>query len=86
MKGSLVETLLWGGLSSHSVLVDVSIEAVDEIKSLISTLPGFKESEYRWPFLGSRDKFVSKEYLTDAFICIWKVDDEKLAVEFHMKI
>jgi hypothetical protein len=54
------------------------MDDIEEIKALITTVPGFEGSGYRWPFKDTVAKFVLKNGLEEEFKSVWEVRSEKL--------
>ena len=71
MEGTVIKSFLRPGALSHTIIIDANKKDIDELKSLIKTVPGFDEQHYRWPLDGNKVKFTSKRDLDSEFKFIW---------------
>lgn len=95
MKGTVVKSFLRAGALSHTIVIESSGKNIEELKSLIKTVPvpEFSEQHYRWPWEGSKVRFTSKRDLNSEFKFIWngaevnwsKVEERKKAAMDEVK-
>ena len=71
MQDVVVKSFLRAGALSHTVVIDTNKKDIEELKSLIKTVPGFNEQHYRWPLDGNKVKFTSKRDLDSEFKFVW---------------
>ena len=71
MTGTVINSFLRARALSHTVMIEVSNEEVETLKSFIRTVPEFDERHYRWPFTGNTVKFTCKRDLDSAFKYVW---------------
>ena len=77
MTGTVVNCFLRAGALSHTVVIEVSKEDIEGLKSFIGTVPEFEEEHYGWPFTGNTIKFTCKKDLDSAFKYVWNGVDVK---------
>ena len=80
VHGTVMEPYLKGGPDSfsHSVLIDLSDDNADLLKSYIYTTPNYHPRNFQWPLDVNAAKFVSKNNVSKPFQDVWEIADEQL--------
>jgi len=69
--GVLTRAFLKADAKSHTVYVSLAPSEIERIKTIVRSVPNFREPGYRWPLEDGNAKFTSKDNLEAPYGKIW---------------